>query len=93
MRSKGGASEPVGITNRLETFLQRIAPFNVKVRYIEGLKNTAADALSRIPQGAVIEVKEGENEKCKLLPVVTRSQEKQAERVRQQLEVGDIVLY
>ena len=89
MRSKGGASGPVGITNRLETFLQRVAPFNVEVRYIEGLKNTAADALSRIPKGAVIETKDEGEEENIVLPVTTRSQKQLqttwAEKVQQEL--------
>ena len=74
IRSKGGASGPLGINNRLETFLQRVAPFNAEIRYIEGLKNTAADALSRIPQDVTIEAKEGGKDEYISLPVMTRSQ-------------------
>ena len=76
MRSKGGASGPVGISSRLETFLQRVAPFNVEIRYIEGLKNTAADALSRIPKEAVIDTREEGKVEFTLLPVTTRSQKR-----------------
>lgn len=74
MRSEGGASAPMGITNRLETLLQRASPFNVEVRYIEGSKNTAADAWSRIPKEAVTETRDGGNEERTLPPAVTRSQ-------------------
>ena len=90
MRSKGGASGPPGITNRLETFLQRVSPYNIEVRHIEGLKNTAADALSRIPQDDVIETEGGGKEECISLPVTTRSQCQQQKtwfgRVQQKLQ-------
>ena len=69
VRSGRGASGLLGIAGRLEMFLQRVvAPFNVEVRYVEGLKSTAAGALSRIAQDAVM----GPKEKCISLPVTTR---------------------
>lgn len=74
MRSKGGASGPLGITNRQETSLGRVAPLNVEIRYAEGSKNSAADALSGIPQDTLHEKKEGAKEECTSLPVPTRGQ-------------------
>ncbi len=70
---------PPGIADRLETFPQRVAPFNAEVRHTEGPKNSAADAQSRIPQDAVAEAKEAEKEECTALPVTTRAQHRQQE--------------
>ena len=85
--------------------MQRVAPFNVETRYIEGLKNTAADALSRIPQDAIIEAKEGGKDEYTSLPVMTRNQhraqktwsEKTQEELREEqeadVEITEIAAY